>query len=65
MTDIIISHGGTIDKYEGDAIMAFYGAPQSYPDHELRACLAAIDMKTRLGEMQEHWRATGQHELYV
>ncbi len=65
MTDIIISHGGTIDKYEGDAIMAFYGAPQSYPDHELRACLAAIDMKARLREMQEQWRATGQHELYV
>ncbi len=65
MTDIIISHGGTIDKYEGDAIMAFYGAPQSYPDHEIRACMAAIDMKKRLREMQEHWREVGQHELFV
>jgi len=65
MTDIIISHGGTIDKYEGDAIMAFYGAPQPYTDHELRACKAAIDMKKRLREMQENWRSIGQHELYV
>ena len=65
MTDIIISHGGTIDKYEGDAIMAFYGAPQPYTDHELRACKAAIDMKKRLREMQENWRNIGQHELFV
>ena len=65
MTDIIISHGGTIDKYEGDAIMAFYGAPHPYPDHEIRACMAAIDMKRRLRELQEHWRHIGQHELYV
>ncbi len=65
MTDIIISHGGTIDKYEGDAIMAFYGAPQPYIDHELRACKAAIDMKKKLREMQEKWRSVGQHELFV
>jgi len=65
MTDIIISHGGTIDKYEGDAIMAFYGAPHPYVDHELRACMAAIDMKKRLRELQEHWRSIGQHELFV
>ncbi len=65
MTDIIISHGGTIDKYEGDAIMAFYGAPQPYIDHELRACKAAIDMKKKLREMQENWRGIGQHELFV
>ncbi|PKL17685.1 MAG: hypothetical protein CVV49_09850 [Spirochaetae bacterium HGW-Spirochaetae-5] len=65
MTDIIISHGGTIDKYEGDAIMAFYGAPQPYIDHELRACKAAIDMKKKLREMQEKWRGIGQHELFV
>lgn len=65
MTDIIISHGGTIDKYEGDAIMAFYGAPQPYTDHEIRACLAAIDMKKRLRELQEQWKKIGQHQLFV
>ncbi len=63
MTNIILSHGGTIDKYEGDAIIAFYGAPQPFPDHAVKACLASIDMKRRLKELQEEWRSTGQVEL--
>ena len=65
MTDIIISHGGTIDKYIGDAIMAFYGAPQVYDDHELRACLAAIDMKRRLRQLQKKWIQNGQIPISV
>ena len=65
MTDIIISHGGTIDKYIGDAIMAFYGAPQVYEDHGLRACLAAIDMKRRLRGLQEKWKQSGRLELFA
>ncbi len=65
MTDIILSYNGTIDKYEGDAIMAFYGAPYSYEDHALKCCLAAIDMKRRLREMQETWRKAGKDELFV
>jgi len=65
MTNIIISHGGTVDKYEGDAIMAFYGAPIPHEDHELRACMASIDMKAKLRELQEHWRKIGKKELFV
>ena len=65
MTDIIISHGGTIDKYIGDAIMAFYGAPQIYDDHGLRACLAAIDMKRKLRDLQDKWKMSGQIELFA
>ncbi|MCL1865242.1 MAG: adenylate/guanylate cyclase domain-containing protein [Spirochaetes bacterium] len=65
MTNIIISHGGTVDKYMGDAIMAFYGAPQAYDDHGLRACLAAIDMKRRLRSLQENWRKSGQLEFFA
>lgn len=45
MSQIIINLGGTIDKYEGDAIMAFFGAPKTLTDHALRACLAAIRMQ--------------------
>ena len=45
MSDIILSEKGTIDKYEGDAIIAFFGAPLDLPDHALRACIAAIKMK--------------------
>ena len=65
MTDIILGHDGTVDKYEGDAIMAFYGAPNRLADHAVKACLAAIDMKKRLAEMREVWRKLGKHELRV
>jgi len=45
MSDLILDLGGTIDKYEGDAIIAFFGAPLDLPDHARRACLAAVRMK--------------------
>jgi len=45
MSNVILDYKGTIDKYEGDAILAFFGAPQQLPDHALRACTAAIIMK--------------------
>jgi adenylate cyclase len=45
MSDVILAEMGTIDKYEGDAIIAFFGAPLEIPDHALRACVSAITMK--------------------
>jgi len=45
MSDIILEQKGTIDKYEGDAIISFFGAPIELPDHALRACISAICMK--------------------
>ncbi|MCL2441743.1 MAG: hypothetical protein FWD14_08375 [Treponema sp.] len=45
MSDIILEQKGTIDKYQGDAIISFFGAPLELKDHALRACLAAILMK--------------------
>ncbi len=45
MSDIILELRGTIDKYEGDAIISFFGAPLDLPDHARRACMAAIRMK--------------------
>ncbi|MDR0443521.1 MAG: adenylate/guanylate cyclase domain-containing protein [Treponema sp.] len=45
MSDIILDEKGTIDKYEGDAIVAFFGAPLDLPDHALRACMSAIKIK--------------------
>jgi adenylate cyclase len=45
MSNIILENRGTIDKYEGDAIIAFFGAPVRYEDHAARACRSAIQMK--------------------
>ncbi|HEY6107017.1 MAG TPA: adenylate/guanylate cyclase domain-containing protein, partial [Anaeromyxobacteraceae bacterium] len=66
MTDVIVSeHSGTLDKYIGDAIMAFWGAPLPQPDHPLRACRAALRMLEKLEELRPRWRAAGFPEIEV
>ncbi|MGE3907331.1 MAG: CHASE2 domain-containing protein [Reyranellaceae bacterium] len=56
MTDIIQSKRGTIDKYMGDAIMAFWNAPLDDVDHAANACRAALEMRERLGMLNSLWR---------
>ena len=65
MTDIILDSGGTIDKYEGDAIIAFFGAPQHFEDHAMRCCMAAIEQQKKLAIMQEEWRKAGKDVLTI
>jgi len=55
MTDIFIAEEGTLDKYEGDAIVAFIGAPLDVPDHALRACRSALSMQAKLLELRAKW----------
>lgn len=55
MTDILLKRHGTLDKYIGDEIVAFYGAPVPVPDHEYQACMTALEMQNKLGELRERW----------
>lgn len=64
MTTIILNAGGIIDKYQGDAIMAEFGAPLPMEDHADRAVSAALQMQCRLRELRELWRAKNLPELY-
>ena len=59
MTDILLKNGGTLDKYEGDAIIAFFGAPVEVKEHALRAVLAALEMQRKLGELRAKWASEG------
>jgi adenylate cyclase len=60
MSNIIIEHGGTIDKYIGDAIMALFGAPLDLADHPHRACRTALSMVAALKELGQEWAAQGR-----
>lgn len=59
MTDIVFKNRGTLDKYMGDAIMAFFGAPVQYPDHAKQACRCALLSIKKLFELQKEWAAKG------
>ena len=59
MSDVILDLKGTIDKYEGDAIIAFFGAPIDLPDHATRCCRAAIKMKRLEEQLNERFLADG------
>jgi len=56
LTDIIVENGGTIDKYMGDSIMAFWNAPIDVPDHARLACEAALLMGEKMRELNVGWR---------
>jgi len=56
MSDVILEMKGTIDKYEGDAIISFFGAPIELPDHAARACKAAVRMKKVEAELNKRFQ---------
>lgn len=65
MTDVLHHHGATIDKYIGDAVMAFWGAPFAQPDHAARAVGCALAMQARMQRVRKDCAARGWPELEI
>ncbi|MEY4608098.1 MAG: hypothetical protein RL625_315 [Gemmatimonadota bacterium] len=65
MVECVFRHGGTLDKFIGDAVMAQWGAPLGEPDDCDRAMQAALDMMTALDALNAGWRAAGRPTLEI
>ncbi len=65
LTAAILAHGGTIDKYVGDMVMAFWGAPLDEPAHARRALLAALAMQQALSRLNQQFAAQGQPKVCI
>lgn len=65
LTDVISAHRGTVDKYMGDCVMAFWGAPIDTPDHATLAVRAALDMGDAVRDINRIHRASGRPEISV
>lgn len=65
MTEIVLTNHGTLDKYEGDALMAFWGAPLPMADHAVQACTTALLQQKRLAALRQRWKKKGQPMIHV
>lgn len=65
MTEILIQHEGTLDKYMGDAIMCFWGAPIPQQDHAARAAVTAVEMLEKLEELKAKWHSEGKPTIDI
>ncbi|MFC2075462.1 CHASE2 domain-containing protein [candidate division KSB1 bacterium] len=65
MTRVVLVHKGIIDKFEGDAVMAEFGAPVYFDDHALEACRAAIEMQDLLEMLRVQWAEMGRPEIRI
>ena len=63
MSEIIINNKGTVDKYLGDALMSFWGAPQAQDDHVIRACKTALEQQAALIKMRKQWKKEKKPEI--
>jgi adenylate cyclase len=65
MTDIVFATDGTLDKYIGDAIMAFWGSPYPQEDHAFRSCSCALQMVRGLAQLNAKWKAAGHPPIAI
>jgi adenylate cyclase len=65
MTNVVIANGGTIDKFMGDCIMAFWNAPLDVKDHQMLAVMTASQMQTELARLNEELEAEGLPNIKI
>lgn len=65
MTDIVFHHGGTLDKYLGDGLLAYFGAPLELPDHAGQALKAAAEMLDAVNILNGEWQARGETTMDI
>ncbi|MDP9339575.1 MAG: adenylate/guanylate cyclase domain-containing protein [Acidobacteriota bacterium] len=65
MTKLVFEYAGTLDKYIGDAVMAFWGAPFETADHAVNGCHSALHMMEKVRAMQKEWQAQGKPKLDI
>lgn len=65
MVEVVFRHGGTLDKFLGDGVMAFFGAPLPAHDHARQACACAVAMMARLEELNAAWGQGGRPRLAI
>ena len=65
MTNVVFDYDGTLDKFVGDAVMAFWGAPLDQADHAERACKCGLAMIDRLQELQKKWESEGKYVIDI
>jgi class 3 adenylate cyclase len=66
MAEVVVEHGGTIDKFQGDAVMAIFGAPDPFPEHAEHALRCAIEMQSRQAELNAAgWGTAAVDGLHV
>ncbi|MDE3036348.1 MAG: adenylate/guanylate cyclase domain-containing protein, partial [Nitrospirota bacterium] len=65
MTRILFQHEGTLDKFMGDAVMAFFGNPEPQPDHAVRAVLMALDMQEAIAALNKKLESEGRSTIGV
>lgn len=65
LTRILSAEQGTVDKYIGDSILAFWGAPVADPEHARHACAAALDCQERLMELNRRWESEGKSPFHT